>query len=274
MTLAAWWDQAHTDLRVERLVSSDRHIAVVTLDLPGKRNAMSEAMTESWETVMTALAQDPLLAAVVVTGAGAAFCSGGDLSWLSAEPDATAPQLRARMMRFYRRWLTVRAVEAPTIAAVNGAAIGAGLAIALACDVRYVATDATLGAPFTALGLHPGMATTWSLPEVAGMAVARDLLLTGRLVTGDEAVRLGLASASHPASQVLPAAIAAAGRVAAAAPIATRLTTAALRQGGHASWEAALAWEALAQPVTMTTDDVREGLAAAAQRRAPIFRGA
>ena len=88
------------------------------------------------------------------------------------------------MLAFYRSWLSIRDLEVPTIAAVNGAAIGAGFAVALACDIRYAAADAKLGVPFTSLGLHPGMATTWSLPNVAGHAVARDLLLTGRIVTG------------------------------------------------------------------------------------------
>jgi len=161
----------------------------------------------------------------------------------------------------------------PTIAAVNGAAVGAGFAVALACDLRYVAEDARLGAPFTALGMHPGMATTWLLPEVAGPAVARDLLLTGRLVAGAEAVRLGLASRALPAAEVLPAALEAAAQVAATAPVASRLTKAALAGGGHRSFEAAVEWEGLAQAVTLATEDLQEGLAAARERRAPRFTG-
>ena len=157
----------------------------------------------------------------------------------------------------------------PTIAAVNGAAIGAGFAVALACDIRYAAADARLGVPFTSLGLHPGMATTWSLPNVAGHAVARDLLLTGRIVTGTEAVGLGLVSQALPTDEVLPEAIAAAERIAAAAPVATRLTLQALRDGGHASFDDALQWEALAQAVTLATDDLHEGIAAAAAKRRP-----
>ena len=112
--------------------------------------------------------------------------------------------------------------------------------------------------PFTSLGLHPGMATTWSLPEVAGHAVARDLLLTGRIVTGQEAVGLGLVSLAAPADEVLGHAIAAAERIAAAAPIATRLTLQAVRDGGHASYERALEWEALAQAVTLASEDLHE----------------
>lgn len=273
MSRKSWWEASYDDLLVERRVASGRHVAVLRLNQPDKRNAMSDAMTASWVRVAQGLAEDPQLAAVVVTGEGSAFCSGGDLSWLASEPDAGVDALRTRMMAFYRSWLSVPGLEVPTIAAINGPAIGAGFAVALSCDLRFIATTARVGVPFTALGLHPGMATTWSLPRVAGQAVARDLLLTGRLVDGEEAVRLGLASRALPAPDVIAEALGAAERIAAAAPIATALTLQALRGGGHASFEAALQWEGLAQPVTMATADLIEGLAAAGERRAPHFRG-
>jgi enoyl-CoA hydratase len=256
MTGRQWWDQTFEDLQVTSRESSGRRVAVVTLDLPERRNSMSAAMTASWVDLL-----------------GPAFCAGGDLSWIVSEPDATVPELRARMLAFYRSWLSVRDLEVPIIAAVNGSAIGAGFAIALACDLRYAAADARLGVPFTSLGLHPGMATTWSLPDVAGQAVARDLLLTGRVISGQEAVGLGLVSRAVPAEEVLDEALAAADRIAAAAPVATRLTLQALRGGGHADLEAALQWEALAQATTLATQDVHEGIAAAAGRRTPRFRG-
>ncbi|KNX36544.1 enoyl-CoA hydratase/isomerase family protein [Luteipulveratus halotolerans] len=273
MTDALWWDLPLDDLRAERREIDGRHLAVVTLDLPDKRNAMSDAMTDSWVRLMDALSADTELAAVVVTGAGPAFCAGGNLDWIVADKGSSVADLRRRMLAFYRSWLSIRALEVPTIAAVNGHAIGAGLAVALACDIRYVAQEARLGVPFTHLGLHPGMASTWSLPDVAGLAVARDLLLTGRVIDGDEAVRLGLASRALPSAQVLDEALGAGERIARSAPIASRLTTLALRDGGHAGPEEALQWEALAQAVTLTTDDVHEGIAAAAQKRPARFVG-
>ena len=273
MTGRQWWDETFEDLQVTSRESSGRRVAVVTLDLPGRRNSMSAAMTASWLDLMGLLRRDGDLAAVVVTGAPPAFCAGGDLSWIVSEPDASVSDLRARMLTFYRSWLSVRDLEVPTIAALNGSAIGAGFAIALACDLRYAAADAKLGVPFTSLGLHPGMATTWSLPDVAGQAVARDLLLTGRIINGDEAFRLGLVSRAVPADEVLAEALEAADRIAAAAPVATRLTLQALRAGGHADLETALQWEALAQATTLATKDVHEGIAAAAARRTPQFRG-
>ena len=130
---------------------------MVTLDLPNKRNAMSDPITASWVRLMALLRADPHLAAVVVTGAGSGFSAGGDLAWIVKDPDAQVIELRHRMLTFYRSWLSIKHLEVPTIAAINGHAIGAGFALALACDVRYAAAEARLGVPFTALGLHPGI---------------------------------------------------------------------------------------------------------------------
>jgi enoyl-CoA hydratase len=266
------WD-ALEHLSVERDPDGLPGVVIVTLDLPDRRNSMSEQMTRSWGAVMRALAVDRSVRAVVVTGRGRAFCAGGDFSWLGATPDAKVPELRERMLTFYRTWLSVHELRVPTVAAVNGAAIGAGLAVALACDIRIAADDARLAVPFTSLGLHPGMATTWLLRRAAGDTMARDMLLTGRAVTGDEAVASGLVSRAVPRDEVVASALAAAGAISTAAPVATELTKAALGAGGPQSFEAALAWEALAQPVTLAMDDLHEGLAAARERRPPRFSG-
>jgi enoyl-CoA hydratase len=266
-----WGELEH--LSVQRDPDNLRGVVLVTLDLPDRRNSMSEPMTRSWGEVMRALAADRSVRAVVVTGSGRAFCAGGDFSWLGATPDARVPELRERMMEFYRTWLSVRDLRVPTIAAINGAAIGAGLAMALACDIRIAGTNARLAVPFTSLGLHPGMATTWLLRQAAGDTVARDMLFTGRAVTGDEGAVSGLVSRAVPADEVVANALATAGIISTAAPVATELTKTALGPGGPQSFEAALAWDALAQPVTLAMDDLHEGLAAARERRPPRFSG-
>jgi enoyl-CoA hydratase len=181
--------------------------------------------------------------------------------------------LSVRMRRYYDDWLSLRAVGLPVVAAVNGAAVGAGLGLALACDVRLVGASARLSAPFTALGLHPGMGTTRTLAEAAGPAVARELLLTGRVVEAQEAVRLGLATAVHPDDELLDAALATARTVAGRAPAATRLLLRGLSDGRPRDLTEALRWESLAQAATLATDDLTEGLAAARERRAPRFGG-
>jgi enoyl-CoA hydratase/carnithine racemase len=257
-------------LRVER---PDDGVVLVTLDNPGQRNAMSAAMTAGWAATMADLAADPDVRVLVVTGEGSAFCSGGDPRWIAGDPDAAVHELRTRMRAFYRAWLSVREVQVPTIAALNGPAVGAGLCLALACDLRYAAASARMSVPFVRLGMHPGMAATYTLPNVVGPAHARDLLLTGRSVDADEAHRIGLVSRVLPEEGFLDEVLATARGIAGTAPVASRLTTVALRDGGHADFDSALEWEALAQPTTLATEDLQEGVRAAGERRAPVFTG-
>ena len=246
-------------------------VALLRLALPQRRNAMTEEMTAAWVDAVAELAADRSLRAVVVTGEGTAFCSGGDLSWIESggsEVDA----LRAKMLPFYRSWLSVRELEVPVLAAVNGPAIGAGLCLALACDLRYAAPTARFGAPFAALGMHPGMAASYLLPEAIGLPRAREMFYTGMIVGADEAADIGLINAVLPAETLVATVLEKAEKVAAMAPIAVRLTKQALRHGPR-SYAEAREWEALAQPVTMSTADLREGLRAQGERRPPRFEG-
>lgn len=233
---------------------------------------MSFDMTDSWVEVMGLLAEDPGLAAVVVTGQGRAFCAGGDLSWLGGGEDESVELLERRMHRFYSDWLRIQDVPVPTIAAINGAAIGAGLALAMGCDLRIATPQARLAVPFTHLGLHPGMATTWSLPRAVSPALAADMLLTGRALTGQEALAEGLVSRIAEPDDVVSVALDMARQIATAGPIASRLTVQTLR-AGHRDMASAISREALAQATTMATQDVHEGLAAVADKRAPRFTG-
>ncbi len=248
-------------------------VVVLTLNDPDRRNVMSDEMTQEWVAAVSDLRTDPSVRVVVVTGAGSAFSSGGNTGWIASEPDATVDRLRTRMIAFYRAWLSIRTLEVPVIAAVNGHAIGAGLCLALAADLRYAAQGAKLGAPFVKLGMHPGMAATYLLPNVVGEAHARDLLLTGRTVEADEALRLGMVSRVLPSESFADDVVQIAAEIARTAPIPSRLTTLALRDGGHQDFETAIQWEALAQPITLATADLQEGIAAAREKRSPKFTG-
>jgi len=263
----------------------DRRVLVVRLDDPGRRNAMGPEMTSSWCRLVQELrglveradvdGARHEVRVVVLTGTGAAFSSGGDLSWLAegAGPGASVEALRTRMVRYYDDWLSLRAVGLPVVAAVVGAAVGAGLGLALACDVRLLGSSARLSAPFTGLGLHPGLGTTHTLVAAVGLAAARELLLTGRVVEAEEAVRVGLATSVQPDGQVLEAALVTARTVAARAPVATRLLLRGLADGGPRDLSEALRRESLAQAVTLATEDLAEGLSAAREHRAPRFTG-
>jgi enoyl-CoA hydratase/carnithine racemase len=248
-------------------------VALVTLNLPQVRNAMTTELTSAWVTAMDKIAGDRSLRVVVVTGAGSAFCSGADLSWLDQGnlSDNTPDRLRDKMLPFYRAWLTPLEISVPVIAAVNGPAVGAGLCLALACDLRYGSPSATFSAPFTQLGTHGGMAVSWLLPEAVGMPRAREMLYTGRVVSAEEALAWGLVS--EVADDVVGHALEVAETVAQAAPIATRLTKAGLGQASRSGFEMALQWEALAQPVTMATADIHKGIEARRQHKTPTFEG-
>jgi enoyl-CoA hydratase len=163
-------------------------VVLLTLDLPDRRNAMTDELTAAWTAAIDALRGDRTVRCVVVTGAGKAFCAGGDLAWLEAG-GASVDALRDKMLPFYRAWLSLRTLDIPSIAAINGAAVGAGAALALSCDIRYAGPHAKLSVPFGRLGMHAGMATTYTLTEVAGVAAARELLLTGRAIDGTSSAR-------------------------------------------------------------------------------------
>lgn len=246
-------------------------VAVLTLNRPSMRNAMNIELTSAWNQVLDELAEDGETRCVVVTGAGTSFCAGADLSWLDqGSPDTTIDRLRTRMLPFYRSWLRPRQLPFPVIAAVNGPAIGAGLCLALSCDVRYASPEAVFSTPFIHLGTHPGMAATFLLPEAVGQSRAREMLFTGREVRAEEAREWGLVSAV--ARDVVAQAVEVATRIAAAGPVAARLTKAGLEAGAD-SVEASIRWESLAQPVTLTTEDIHEGIDAFRSGRRPKFTG-
>jgi enoyl-CoA hydratase/carnithine racemase len=156
---------------------------------------------------------------------------------------------------------------------LNGHAVGGGFGLALACDLRIAARGARYGANFTKLGLHPGMAISYVLPRLVGVARAAELLFTGRLVDGDEAERIGLVTRTVDAAEVYPTARALADEIAAGAPIAMRLTKASLYRGLDWDPRAAAAREATLQAETLATADAAEGIAALLAKRAPAFTG-
>jgi enoyl-CoA hydratase/carnithine racemase len=167
---------------------------------------MTEAMGQALTAAVETLAEDDSVRAVVLTGAGRAFSAGGDLDLLermarggnASRGGETRRSHEVFMGRFYRLFLRVRALPQPTIAAVNGPAIGAGCCAALACDMRIAAREAKLGLNFNRLGLHPGMAASWTLPRIVGPALAAELLYTGRILDGVEAERIGLVNRAVP----------------------------------------------------------------------------
>jgi len=248
-------------------------VVTLTLNRPDVRNAMSVELTDAFVSAVDDLRGMPDVRAVVVTGAGPAFCSGGDLSWIRPGPGASVPEMREKMRSFYPKFLAVRSLDVPVIAAINGPAVGAGLCLALACDLRIAAEDARLSAPFTRLGMHPGMAASYLLTRLIGTARAAEMLFTSRALSGTEAASIGLVNRAVPAAELMAEARATATVIAANAPLAMRLTKRAIYLAERADMETMLEYEGLAQPVTFATKDLLEGLTAVRERRDPRFEG-
>jgi enoyl-CoA hydratase/carnithine racemase len=248
-------------------------VATITLSDPRRRNAMTPALGDAFRDAVERVRHDPAVRAVVVTGEGPAFSGGGDLEMLERLRAASFEHARAFMLGFYARYLHVTALDVPVVAAVHGAAIGAGLCVALACDLLVVDEAAKLALNFVQLGLHPGMGATYLTPRRAGAQRATELLLTGRRFDGAEAARMGLALEALPAEQTLPRAHALAAQIAANAPLAVRALKRSLGVD-RAALAQALAAEATRQAESYASRDLGEGLAAAAARRPPSFTGA
>ena len=172
------------------LFSVDARVALITVNDPDRRNALTDEMSALLRAAVERAEADPDVHAVVVTGAGKAFCAGADLSALGAAGGGTA---ETGLQRLYDGFMAVGNCRLPTIAAVNGAAVGAGLNLALAADVRVAGPGALFDARFQKLGLHPGGGATWMLQRAVGPQVARAALLFGMRFDAESAVRHGLA---------------------------------------------------------------------------------
>ncbi|HVB52619.1 MAG TPA: enoyl-CoA hydratase-related protein [Candidatus Acidoferrales bacterium] len=245
-----------------------RHIA---LNQPERRNALTAQVAWALREELEAIAADPTARSLIVTGNGPAFCAGADLGSLGAEASTPAAK-RQVLSDYYRAFLDLRDLAIPTIAAVNGPAIGAGLNLALCCDLRIVSDDARLAAPFVKLGIHPGGGATWMLTRLTGPAAARELLLLGQPIGAERAFQLGLANRVIPAAQLQEAALEWAVSLAALpAPVLRNLKrTLASAEAGE-SLAAVLRFETQAQAEALASEDAREGWTALREHRQPEF---
>jgi len=259
-----------------KLERDPQGVVTLTLDAPASRNAMSPAMGEEIVAAVAAIRADPEARVVVLTGAGKSFSSGGDLGMLARDTGASTdagPSMKGSPSEFYRRYLSIRDIPVPTIAAINGHAIGAGLCLALACDMRIAVDHAKMGMTFSRLGIHPGMGGTYLLPRLVGTAVACELFFTGRVFDAVEGARLGLLNRVVPAAEFDAAVRGLAAEIASAAPIAVRMVKSSIYRGTEHSLAEMIEFEGLSQGYTFTTADAKEGVQAIIEKREPRFRG-
>lgn len=240
-------------------------VATLTLDDAARKNALTEAMGDALQEAVARVRARNDVRAVVVVGAGDSFSAGGDLAMLQHLTTLSFDEARLHMLAFYRRYLSLLDLEVPTLAAVKGAAIGAGACVAAACDVVVAAVDCKIAFNFVALGLHPGMGATHLLPRKVGAQRAADLLFTGRRIDGVEAERIGFAAFAVASDDVVSKAESVAAAIAKNGAAAVR----ALKQNlgvDRALLQAALEREATAQAHSYASPEFRERIAALLRR--------
>lgn len=251
-------------------------IVQLTLDRPDRLNALDHAVIAELHTALTAVATDPACRVVLLTGAGRAFCAGADLAGVGAAPGAEdmgevqgALHGLEHISGLTRR---LRALPQPVIAAVNGAAVGAGLALALGADVRIAGQAARFGVAFVRVGLSGGdMGTSWLLPRLIGAARAADLMLTGRIIDAAEAERAGLVA--RIAADPVAAALEYAETILANSPFGVAMTKAAITVALEIpTLDTAMELENRTQVLARMTADSGEAISAFREKRAPTFR--
>ena len=258
---------AYTTLRYEVADA----IATITLDRPDSLNALTVPLKVELLAAFRAVARDRSVRAVVLTGAGRAFCAGQDLKE-RLEPDAAPLAIELRE-RYNPIIAAMRALDQPIVGAINGVAAGAGAALAFACDIRLAAEGASFVLAFGRIGLVPDSGSTWFLPRLVGPAKAAELALVGETLSAADAERFGLVARVVPAGSLADEARATATRLAGLAPVALALTKRALDRSWSIDLDAALEDEAFRQGVAGATADHAEGLAAFLEKRPPRFSG-
>lgn len=258
-----------TDWRMIRL-EKDGPLAIVTLTNP-PLNVLHPHMVAELDACFTGLATDPDVVVAILTGQGErAFCAGFDIREF---PNLMAPGGAERLARALHASLgKITHVGKPTIAALNGLALGGGLEVSMACDIRIVAATAQLGQPEIKLGLFPGAGGTQRLPRLVGAGIAKELLYLGEPISAAEAYRIGLANKVVPAGEALAAARQMGQTIAGMAGVALRYIQEAVNLGLDTTLEAGLQIEADLFAKVFQTEDVREGVEAFINKRQPNFR--
>jgi len=256
------------------LVLTEDHGPVrhVVLNRPEKRNAFHGELVEATGEALRAAADDPAVRCVVVRGAGPMFSSGMDLAALAAL--AEAPEhLRAFRRRCLEAWNLAEEMAKPTICQVHGACIGGAMELALACDLRVIAADALIGMPETRIGLIPDVGGASRLPAVIGLGRAKEMVMTGKLIGGDEAERIGLANRVAPAEELEAAVQQLVDELLACAPVAVGLSKRVMDASARPALSTTLELEVAIQERCAATADFAEGAAAFREKRQPEFSG-
>ena len=256
------------------LLDIEDNIAVITLNRPEKLNAFSGTMRQEIAGIVDDVCGDPEVRVIVITGAGKAFCVGGDVNEMASGTSQalqdTRPNERPAMSRIV---LAINEVEKPVIAAVNGVAVGGGVNLALACDMRIASEKARFGQVFVKRGLATDWGGIYFLPRLVGYAKAAELIFSGEVIDAEEAYKLGMVNKVVAHEKLMEAAMELAGTISKNAPIPIAFAKRGLQNFGKWDLAAALDYEAYVLGITSRSEDMKEGFTAFLEKRDPVFKG-
>ncbi|HSW16842.1 MAG TPA: enoyl-CoA hydratase-related protein [Ramlibacter sp.] len=252
----------------------DEGVATITLNRPEKLNAFTAEMLEDWLRALEDCRTNPEVRVIVMTGAGRAFTTGGDVEGFAASAQQTPAGIKSHLVNGGQRLPRKLAeIDKPIIAALNGFATGGGLDIALACDIRFAAESARFAETYAKMGLIPGMGGAWLLPRVVGVPKALEMFWSCDWVDAREAERIGLVNKVYPDAELMEATQAFARKVANGAPLSVQTIKKLVRMGGDQDLPTALDAVATHMTIVRTSEDHKEALAAFKEKRTPKFTG-
>ncbi len=256
------------------LLEKKDHVATITLNRPERFNSFGGLMRQEIVAALEDVAADPSVRAVVITGVGKYFCTGGDVNeFATGTTKALEAAVSAARPAMSRAVILINSMEKPVIASVNGAAAGGGVNLALACDLRIASEKARFGQVFVRRGVHPDWGGIYFLPRLVGYAKACELIFSGDVVDAAEALKIGMVNKVVPHDDLPAAAWEMASRFATSAPIPVAFAKRGLQNFGKWSLNEALDYEAYVLSVCMKSEDIIEGFGAFLEKREPVFKG-
>ena len=254
------------------ILTREKGIATITLNRPEVLNAMNSRLSMELGMAIGEAGKDDDVRVLVITGVGRGFCVGGDMKDLPIDVGNMVTTTQA-LEAWHKILLSIRHLEKPVIAAINGVAVGAGLDLALMCDLRIASENARFGEAYVRVGGFPDSGSTYLLPRLVGSARACEMLFTGDIIDAAEAERIGLVNKVVPADKLAATTRELAARIAAGPPVSIGLIKRAIYTGEYQDIESALSFVALTTGLCVQTEDAKEGVAAFLEKRPPVFKG-
>ncbi len=252
----------------------ENHIATLTFNTPDNLNALDESMGLAFKKTLKEIEKNKDVRVVILTGAGRAFSSGGNLDMLEKKLVKSRAKNAQDLKDFYKIFLEVRNIKVPVIAAINGPAIGAGFCLSLACDLRYASTTAKLGANFAKLGLAPGMGGTYLITRLVGPTAAAEIMMLAHSLTATKAFELGLLNGVYEPNTLMSEVMEIAKTIAGNAPLPIQMIKKGIQKAMHSTLKQMFKYDAESQAKCFESEDIKEGIKAVREKRAARFVGA